>query len=261
MITCMICDRQFKFIVPNHLKIHGLTMSEYRKKYPDAELCSEETRKKISKALTGYKQSPEHHENESKAQKGRKISPEHRAKISRTRTGQKKCLKHREKISKALTGLKRSPEACENISKALLGRKLSLEHCKKLREAQLAYLASSRFHNQTRWEKELASWLIERGIEFNYNYQIPGLPTYFGGHPYDFFLPKYNLIIELDGCYWHGCPTCYPNNVSTAERDNKLTEVARNLCYRVLRIWEHDNDKKFDLILAVLEEEAQKQEV
>lgn len=41
-IKCLICEAEFDFISTNHLKVHGMTSKQYREKYPDAVLVSEE---------------------------------------------------------------------------------------------------------------------------------------------------------------------------------------------------------------------------
>lgn len=35
MVTCAVCKQEFEMIHHNHLKIHGLTVKEYKKLYPD----------------------------------------------------------------------------------------------------------------------------------------------------------------------------------------------------------------------------------
>ena len=42
MIECAICHRMYHFITATHLQKHGLTVSEYHEKYPDAPLRSED---------------------------------------------------------------------------------------------------------------------------------------------------------------------------------------------------------------------------
>lgn len=42
MIKCILCGKEFKVISPLHLKrIHGVTMSQYRERFPDAPIYSE----------------------------------------------------------------------------------------------------------------------------------------------------------------------------------------------------------------------------
>lgn len=43
-VECLECGREFKTISVSHLKTHGMTMAEYREKYPDAILTSEKSR-------------------------------------------------------------------------------------------------------------------------------------------------------------------------------------------------------------------------
>ena len=54
----------------------------------------------------------------------------------------------------------------------------------------------------------------------------------------DFYIPEKNLIIECDGCYWHGCPIHHPNRANSKDsiRDNKLSSLG----YKVIRFWEHE---------------------
>ena len=49
----------------------------------------------------------------------------------------------------------------------------------------------------------------------------------------DFFLPKFNIIIECDGKYWHN------------KKDHKQRDATKNLIwsfnhYKVFRFWEHE---------------------
>lgn len=48
MIPCRECGTEFNQIQWMHLKKHGMTLDEYREKYPDAPITSEETKQKIS---------------------------------------------------------------------------------------------------------------------------------------------------------------------------------------------------------------------
>lgn len=71
------------------------------------------------------------------------------------------------------------------------------------------------------------------------------------GNP-DFFFPMARLIVFVDGCFWHACPTCKRNAPQTRaefwrakidgnrRRDNRNRRKLRADGYRVFRIWEHD---------------------
>lgn len=66
----------------------------------------------------------------------------------------------------------------------------------------------------------------------------------------DFMLPPHNLIIEVDGDYWHANPAFYPpETLSTTQqnkvaRDRTMEAVAAGMELRVLRFW--DSDLKAD---------------
>lgn len=69
------------------------------------------------------------------------------------------------------------------------------------------------------------------------------------GRP-DFIFPKYRLAIFVDGCFWHGCPTCYrpPRRNKTfwaeklqrnCQRDRHVSASLRRSGWTVVRFWEH----------------------
>lgn len=55
----------------------------------------------------------------------------------------------------------------------------------------------------------------------------------------DVFVPKYNLIIYVDGCYWHACPIHCPN-AKKPNYDNARVPYLTKCGYKVELIWEHD---------------------
>jgi DNA mismatch endonuclease, patch repair protein len=67
----------------------------------------------------------------------------------------------------------------------------------------------------------------------------------------DFVFRKNRLALFVDGCFWHGCPSCYkrPKSnqkfwdakvVRNRDRDRKVSRELRRLGWRVIRIWEHE---------------------
>jgi DNA (cytosine-5)-methyltransferase 1 len=70
------------------------------------------------------------------------------------------------------------------------------------------------------------------------------------GNP-DFVFPTERLILFVDGCFWHGCETCYREPKSNQEywklkvernrkRDKTVVQALTAQGWRVLRIWEHE---------------------
>ena len=56
----------------------------------------------------------------------------------------------------------------------------------------------------------------------------------------DFYIPMFNLVIECDGCFWHGCPIHYPQNTRAYESTISKTIKLKEGGYIVSRFWEHE---------------------
>mgnify|MGYP001576635131 FL=1 len=65
----------------------------------------------------------------------------------------------------------------------------------------------------------------------------------------DFYLPDYNLIIEADGCYWHGCTQCDLPNKKGAGRTRSRNAYIEAHGYKLLVIPEHDAPTFDSLVL------------
>lgn len=71
----------------------------------------------------------------------------------------------------------------------------------------------------------------------------------------DFVFRKQRLAVFVDGCFWHGCPKHANVPVNNREfwqtkldanrsRDRRVDVVLRRRGWLVLRIWEHDLNKR-----------------
>jgi DNA mismatch endonuclease Vsr len=67
----------------------------------------------------------------------------------------------------------------------------------------------------------------------------------------DFVFDRQSLAVFVDGCHWHGCPTCFRQPRTNIEywkkkinrnkaRDRAVTSFLRRNGWRVLRVWEHE---------------------
>ena len=81
--------------------------------------------------------------------------------------------------------------------------------------------------------------LIDLGIEdIDHQYNVHGKALV------DFYLPFRNLIIEVDGCYFHCCSLCHPT--FSEGRDEKIAmdrereSYLKSEGFNLLRYWEHD---------------------
>jgi DNA mismatch endonuclease Vsr len=94
-------------------------------------------------------------------------------------------------------------------------------------------------------EARLRAGLVQAGVRGwqIHNNQLKGTP--------DFYFPRENIAIFVDGCFWHGCPICghVPKKNSSfwqmkitrnKVRDNKTNRILRKQGTAVIRFWEHE---------------------
>ena len=74
-------------------------------------------------------------------------------------------------------------------------------------------------------EKNFIDWCITNDVKYKHQWQIPNC---FLRHNYDFLLPDYNLIVEIDGDYWH-------LTEEAIVRDNFYDKVAKQNGYDIIR--------------------------
>ena len=182
------------------------------------EPCPKETRKKISESLTGRKLTKEHkrHIKENHWSKNGYIS---------WNTGLTKEIDNRvKKHGKLMKKIWNKPEYIQLA---------------KDRRAKIICPIKD-----TYIEVKIQNFLRLLHIEFMTHYYILEIT-----HSYqcDILIPSMNLIIETDGCYWHGCKICNKkfNNhqLKQIKKDKIRTKELRQKGFKVIRIWEHDIKK------------------
>ncbi len=73
-----------------------------------------------------------------------------------------------------------------------------------------------------------------------------------------------DVLVFLDGCFWHCCPKCFrlpksrlkywrPKLFGNRRRDVKVSRLLRKLGWKVVRIWEHEIRAKPNAILVRLD--------
>jgi DNA mismatch endonuclease (patch repair protein) len=79
----------------------------------------------------------------------------------------------------------------------------------------------------------------------------------------DIVFKQQNLVVFIDGCFWHGCrqhSRLPKSNVAywrkkingNKRRDRRITHELRRQGWRVVRIWEHETRTRFDALAATL---------
>jgi len=99
-------------------------------------------------------------------------------------------------------------------------------------------------------ETKVASLLKENDIYYRREYRVENYPV-------DFYIPSCNLIIQVDGCYYHGLACCINqstlSNWQTARKfkDRARNGVIKSKGFRYLRLtgcdinerWEESKEK------------------
>ncbi|WP_439024603.1 very short patch repair endonuclease [Bacillus halotolerans] len=111
----------------------------------------------------------------------------------------------------------------------------------------------------TKIEKVVSKEIWGRGIRFRKNVKnLKGKP--------DIAIKKYKIVIFIDSCFWHGCPLhgripksnveFWNNKIKrNIERDKSINQYYTKKGWNILRIWEHDlNKKKFSQTIDKIEE-------
>src|ERR1035438_10274142 len=111
----------------------------------------------------------------------------------------------------------------------------------EIRSRVMAQVRSQR-NRSTEWR--LRSALVRAGIR-GWTLNAAGVT----GKP-DFVFPERQLVVFVDGCFWHGCPKCKripssntlywgPKIRRDRKRDRAVDRSLRSAGWKVLRVWEH----------------------
>lgn len=96
----------------------------------------------------------------------------------------------------------------------------------------------------TKPEIKLRKILFSKSLRYRKNYRI-------GSKIADIAFTRNKVAVFVDGCFWHGCPTCYvepksnkgywiPKIRNNKIRDRKGTTELKGLGWKVVRVWEHE---------------------
>lgn len=293
-VQCQICNKEFLQITTPHLKNHGISMKEYKLKFPNAQTISDQILDTIKIKSLKRIRTEEHCKNLSLSKKGKKPNHNGTSGMKFTQDPEKvkaRALKRKENNRKKL-GLTddmikqiineyqtndieitrlaekyniKPPIHISNILKEnniLVKRKMSDfyrkqmsnrklgnvtyirtdQHKKELSERRIAYMQNNKGNfKDTLGELKIKEYLINKNIEFVQQFRIKGYK-----HVYDFYLPKYNLIIEFDGAHhwlkpWFGVKGKTENEIKMIldlqiQKDKKDSDFAISKGFNIVRI-------------------------
>lgn len=85
-------------------------------------------------------------------------------------------------------------------------------------------------------------------------YRLQAIDFAYRGHCFDFAIPDLNILLECDGCLWHGCQRCHPGS-KLRERDELERVAAAAVGWRVLHFLGHMIKGEPDRIVGLLRAE------
>lgn len=246
---CEICSKEFKAITNSHLKRHEITTEEYKIKYPNAILGNFDR-------FNEWRHSKENKENCQKMTEKVYASEEIKTKRKNRAKKATSTKEYRNRQSELMTKIyKKNPEEYVNSRKRnptnwmkksnyerwtiLFGKKVADKKMENwIKKNKLP--SSSK---DTKPEKLFALILDILNIEYEKQKPVKKYKC-------DFYIPKYNLIVEIDGDYWHANPKKYKANDIIGpskkiakkiwESDKTKTHDLLNEGYKVLRYWASD---------------------
>lgn len=105
-------------------------------------------------------------------------------------------------------------------------------------------------------EQDFAHDFLDKlGVEYVWQFEAKDIERF-----YDYYLPKSNLIIEVDGDYWHSNPEKVDENkLSRIQKHNKWVDRLKNewaLLHGIpiMRIWENDIRNNPQKVMKMLKE-------
>ena len=147
------------------------------------------------------------------------------------------------KKQKGLTLRDKAKWRLKQIKKQATKRELTPFEKKKRLEENAKKMAGK----LTKPEREFDKLMKEMNIECESQKII-------GGSIYDFYLPEYKMLIEIDGDYYHGNPAKYTKDqLNGMQKKNKLNDKekdiqAKGFGYKIERAWEHDINKEYSSV-------------
>lgn len=164
------------------------------------------------------------------------------------------------RIAEGKVGTKRTPEARERMRAAAYRKYQDPEKRARIISSRARYADTS-------IERIMKNLLKELNVTYVFQDALPEvqaqLTTY---HPFDFIIPEHKLIVETDGCFWHGCTQCYPEAGAyesvdkVIKRDVVITAAVNNTKWTLLRFKEHDIVNNLAYVASVLKKYIAKEE-
>jgi very-short-patch-repair endonuclease len=153
-------------------------------------------------------------------------------------------------ISKSLTGVSKSKKHKEILSDIAKKRWSSKEERKKQRDRKVLWIKKNGFNKQSKLEKLFEDLLVDLNIDFEPQYPV-------NGYLYDFYIKNKNLLIEVDGDWFHFNKKIH-NKITSIIQENTINNdkiknhIAKKEGYNLIRFWEDDINNNLDNVINTL---------
>jgi len=236
MVTCKICNKKYKQISYSHLKNHGMTSIQYLEQFPNAKLTCDATGINVS---NGTKRGMDNDIVRNKLKYKR--TPETLKKLSESvKQSHKNGVyddvydnkERNRKIAKGQSNYWKRVGAKEKVPERFGSYVGSEKHINIFKSNQKKATMDSLRCKTSKSEKEFAEKLRKEGIEFEQQFYVKQFP-------FDFFIPSRNLLIEIDGEFYHPLTKSdcvYDIQKHNYERDIRKTKVTLDTGYNLERI-------------------------
>lgn len=245
LVQCKVCSRTMKSITNSHLKKHGMSCDDYRNMFPGSSMGD-------FSRFDKWRSSEENKQNMQSANKLVYSNLEIREKRKRNLEAVMKTDAYKTSLSQSMKKYAQSDAGKRHHANKPVTARMKMsnfqrwvedfgmdEAIKRQMEWQRKNVLPSASRD-TKPELQLAELLRISGIKFVKQMSLPRIYC-------DFYLPEYNLIVEVDGDYWHANPDHFspddligPKKKSARqiwENDRKKEDRIRSHGYKVMRIW------------------------
>ena len=109
-------------------------------------------------------------------------------------------------------------------------------------------------YGTSKLEKKFAKEFLEKlGIRYEEQFEAKDIKRF-----YDFFLPDYRTLVEVDGSWFHSYGLIYEEMNPMQKRNARVDEIKNEWAalhgYPLIRIWEHDINENPQKVLDMLRE-------
>ena len=227
--------------------------------------CGQETRYEATKK--DFCQWMHGHQAKVKGHFGDPKNPKRVEKIISTRK-QKFNSGEYDHVIKAVKENRKNPELGSKISKGAkgiakpkpenfgVGRIQSEKTRQKMSESAIERIIINDQNHSSKLEDKFCEILDSLNIKYQQFFYAKSIKAF-----YDFYLSDFNLIIEVDGDFWHCNPNTkysipvYETQIKNLKRDQEKNQWAQDNNYILLRFWEYDINNNTSQIIETLKKE------